>query len=109
MSSIKKVFLFLFVSSCLLISQQYRVDMSKIKDGKYEGEYRKMVVHVVVSNNKMTTITLVKDPSMGFAKKEANEAFKKMIDKNDVEADAKTSATLKSVVYNALQNNKQVK
>lgn len=93
----------------IVFAQKYKVDISKVQDGTYKGTYEASYcgikgsteANVTVAGGKIKSIDLVKAPHRKI-QNAAPAAFKMMISKNDVEADAKTMATLKGVVYNAL-------
>lgn len=93
----------------IVFAQKYKVDISKVQDGTYKGTHESSYLgikgsteaNVTVAGGKITKIDLVKAPHRKI-QKAAPAAFEMMISKNDVEADAKTMATLKGVVYNAL-------
>ena len=88
-----------------------RIEISQVQDGVYEGKSEtdlvKVEVRVTVSNGEITNIDLLKhECGLG---KPAEEMIPTMIQKNDVEVDAITSATyssevIKDAIRNALRN-----
>ena len=88
-----------------------RIEISQVQDGVYEGKSEtdlvKVEVRVTISNGEIPNIDLLKhECGLG---KPAEEMIPTMIQKNDVEVDAITSATyssevIKDAIRNALRN-----
>ena len=88
-----------------------RIEISQVQDGVYEGKSEtdlvKVEVRVTVSNGEISDIEILKhECGLG---KPAEEMIPTMIQKNNVEVDAITSATyssevIKDAIRNALRN-----
>lgn len=105
--------------SIVLVAQKmdnYNINLKSIPDGTYLGKtYAKyptgdiyLEANVTVKAGKLTEIKLTKKPENKPAKP-AEIAFDKMIRRNTIDVDAKTAATWKNIVFDALKNQNKVK
>lgn len=91
------------------------IELSSVNDGIYEGEYKagrfSNSIQVKVENNKITKINILDD--VVFAKKEVSDKlFEKVINKQGIDVDVISGATVTSKSYlktieNALKNKNQ--
>lgn len=97
-------------------ASKYDIDLTTIPDGTYLGKATAMYslgkvdieANVTVKAGKLTEIKLSKTPE-NRTSKPAEVAFANMIKKNAIDVDAKTAATWKEVVFDALKNKVKVK
>lgn len=111
-SSFVLVIAFTFV----LLAQNFSVDIAKVPDGTYLGEFRNgkgvydfaYQASVKVAGGKLVEIKPIKVPNRT-VEKLATVEFAKMIKANKVDIDATTKASYKGVVHNALTAKKPYK
>ncbi|TKZ35869.1 FMN-binding protein [Brachyspira catarrhinii] len=101
---------FVFVFALIVFAQaKSKIDLSKIPDGTYLGDYKatyKTVqgdyqARVTVAKGKLTRIVLTKSAHKSGPAR-SKEAFNKMIEANDIYADGITGATWSALVEDAL-------
>lgn len=93
----------------MIVFAQTKIDLSKIPNGTYLGNYKatyKTVqgdyqAKVTVSDGKLTRIVLTKSAHRSGPAR-SKEAFDKMIEANDIYADGITGATWSALVEDAL-------
>lgn len=93
----------------MIVFAQAKIDLSKIPDGTYLGDYKatyKTVqgdyqARVTVAKGKLTRIVLTKSAHKSGPAR-SKEAFNKMIEANDIYADGITGATWSALVEDAL-------
>ncbi|WP_432633868.1 FMN-binding protein [Brachyspira sp.] len=102
------VIAFIFVFAILVFAQA-KIDLSKIPDGTYLGDYKATYktregdyqARVTVAKGKLTRIVLTKSAHKSGPAR-SKEAFDKMIADNNIYADGITGATWSALVEDAL-------
>ena len=93
----------------IIVFAQVKIDLSKIPDGTYLGDYKATYktaqgdyqARVTVAKGKLTRIVLTKSAHKSGPAR-SKEAFNKMIEANDIYADGITGATWSALVEDAL-------
>ena len=93
----------------MIVFAQAKIDLSKIPDGTYLGDYKATYktaqgdyqARVTVAKGKLTRIVLTKSAHKSGPAR-SKEAFNKMIAANDIYADGITGATWSALVEDAL-------
>ena len=106
--SISLISAFILIFSVIVFAQT-KIDLSKIPNGTYLGNYKatyKTVqgdyqARVTVSEGKLTRIVLTKSAHRSGPAR-SKEAFDKMIESNDIYADGISGATWSALVEDAL-------
>ncbi len=114
--TIASSFVLLLAFTFVLLAQNFTVDIAKVPDGTYLGEFRSgegfydfsYQASVKVAGGKLVEIKPIKVPNRT-VEKLATAEFAKMVKANKVDVDAATKASYKGVVHNALTVKKAYK